>query len=257
MIVLVAVETLVLVLLTLLVAGLLRSHAEILRRLPPQEEDRLDAGSGPAPNLSADSSPPTGPARQPVRAPDIVGTTLQGDPVKIAVSGGGRGTLLAFLSTGCATCGRLWEGLHPARREPTPGGTRTVVVTRDRSTESPSRLRRMAPPDISMVMSSAAWEDYEVPMTPYFVYVGTSGLIEGEGVAEAWPQVLSLLRDALDDAEGAGRPGRPATSGNGGRTGGASGGGPARQRRIDQELQAAGIRPDDPSLYDAGSTTER
>ena len=35
MVALVAVETLLLVLLTLLVAGLLRSHAEILRRLGP------------------------------------------------------------------------------------------------------------------------------------------------------------------------------------------------------------------------------
>src|SRR5436305_980589 len=42
MTVLVACETLLLVLLVLLVAGLLRSHAEILRRLGPPEDDSPD-----------------------------------------------------------------------------------------------------------------------------------------------------------------------------------------------------------------------
>src|SRR3954449_6848514 len=46
--VLVAVETVLLALLVLLVAGLLRSHAEILRRLGPADESAAPGASDPA-----------------------------------------------------------------------------------------------------------------------------------------------------------------------------------------------------------------
>ena len=47
-------------------------------------------------------------------------------------------------------------------------------------------------------MSSQAWEDYGVPLAPYFVLRGRrAGTVEGEGAAESWPQVASLLRDAM------------------------------------------------------------
>jgi hypothetical protein len=100
------------------------------------------------------------------------------------------------------------------------------------------------------VMSSTAWEAYAVPMTPYFVYVGGAGLIEGEGVAEAWPQVLSLLEDALGDTDAAARSGSLPSTGAGPRSGGR--GGPDRERRVDQELRTAGIGLGHPSLYEAG-----
>jgi hypothetical protein len=102
-------------------------------------------------------------------------------------------------------------------------------------------------------------------MTPYFVYVdGASGLIAGEGTAEAWPQVHSLLRDALLDAElAAGRdgssprgvPGGSVASGNGNGRAGSSGA--ARSSRVDEELRAAGIGPAHSSLYGAGEPSDR
>jgi hypothetical protein len=109
--------------------------------------------------------------------------------------------------------------------------------------ESPSRLDELAPPEVPLVMSSAAWEAYRVPMTPYFVHVdGDTGTIAGEGRAETWPQVLSLLRDAAWDGDGRGAWSRR---------------GVARQGRVDAELEVAGILPGHPSLYQAGdpSTT--
>ena len=71
---------------------------------------------------------------------------------------------------------------------------------------------------------------------PYFVHVdGASGEVRGEGTAAAWPQVVSLLRDAIDDADGPSvRSGR------------------ARAQRVDSDLHAAGIGPGHPSLYPGG-----
>src|SRR5262245_43789583 len=132
MTILVATETLLLVLLALLVVGLLRSHAEILRRLgPPQGEG---------------SQPPTvqAPRRDGTRAPDITGTTLDGATVQLGMGEGRRSTLLAFLSSGCLTCERFWSSLAAGEIPAMPGDVRVVAITKDRSQESPSRLRELA-----------------------------------------------------------------------------------------------------------------
>jgi hypothetical protein len=110
-----------------------------------------------------------------------------------------------------------------------------VVVTKDTSHESPSRLRELASPGLRVVMSSRAWDDYDVPVSPYFVHVdGRTGEIAGEGAAERWDQIVSLLRDARDDRTAAAR---RATNG------------PGRILRADVELRAAEVGRDHPSLY--------
>jgi hypothetical protein len=250
-VVLITVETLILILLSLLVAGLLRSHAEILRQLGPPDErsPSTPVTSLPGPPLHA-GNPHLPIPRRGGRAPDIAGESLHGDPVKVAPSAGGRSSLIAFLSSGCATCQGFWDAFRQEVRQPVPGDARLILVTRDSSHESPSRLRDLAPADLPLVMSSAAWESYEVPLTPYFVYVdGATGRIAGEGAAEAWPQIASLVRDALGDADLA-RSAASAPIGNG-----ASSGGMDRLRRADDELRAAGISPGHPSLYTAGDPT--
>jgi hypothetical protein len=230
MTILVAVETLLLVLLALVVVGLLRSHAEILRRLGPPEAGARDSDVL-APGL------PEPPSREGLRhAPKISGMTLGGDGVQVG-SGSGRPMLLAFLSSGCLTCEGFWETFSQAEPPPIPGGARLVAVTKDPSHESPSRLRDLAGDALEVVMSSDAWRQFDVPTSPYFVYVGRDGVILGEGAAASWPQVASLLRDAMGEAEAAGM--RPMTRA----------GGSERARRVDQELAAAGIGPGHPSLY--------
>ena len=227
MVALVAVETVLLLLLAVIVAGLLRSHAEILRRLgPPNDDDsRLD------PSLPR---PPAG-QRAPAIAPDIAGTTLDGQIMQFGMRAGGESTLLAFLSSGCQVCGRFWEEFRASQAPALPGGGRIVILTKDSSHESPSRLRELAPSTLPVLMSSAAWRDYSVPTAPYFVHVdGASGEVRGEGTAAAWPQVVSLLRDAVEDA---------GPRGSGGRD---------RAERVDSDLQAAGIGPGHPSLYPNG-----
>jgi hypothetical protein len=201
---LVAVETVVLALMALLLIGLLRSHAEILRRLPgatdgTDRHEHTGAASASATTTGMDRLPtlpgPRGAGRPVV---DIIGSTLDG--AQLSVSPAKTDTLVAFLSSGCLTCKTFWDGLRADRREPLPQNIRLLVVVKDRDMESPSRLRELAPPDIPVVMSSQAWTDYDVAMSPFFLFVdAASGTVRSEGSAGSWEQVHSLLRDAIED----------------------------------------------------------
>ena len=255
MIYLVAAQTVVLILMAVLVAGLLRSHAETLRRLPAEPGEEPEGQDGGPPELQIVSPPER--EEDDFPAIDVAGATLEGDAMKVSLSAGAPHTLLAFLSSGCLTCANFWHALRPDAREALPGYARPIIVTKDSAYESPSKLRELAPADIPLVMSSTAWEDYSVPVAPYFVYVGEDGQVLGEGAAENWAQITSLFRDALLDLEesertdtAVGEPaeGRSAPAGSRAR--------PARAgERLDDEdetLEAAGVRPGHPSLYPAG-----
>jgi len=214
-------ETVLLVLLVVLVAGLLRSHAEILRRLGPAAAGDEGGAAAAAPPRSANRGDTVLPAA------DIAGATPGGDAIKLSLSGATAApTLLAFLSSGCTTCHRFWEGLAGRRL---PGELRLVVVTHDSSRESLSRLRALAPPGVPVVMSSQAYAEYGIPGAPYFVLVDDG--VRGEGVATTWAALESLLTDAIGDAREAGS---------------AAGG---RGRQIEARLAAAGVAAGDPSLY--------
>ena len=203
----VVIDTVLLVLLCVLVVGLLRSHAEILRRLP--EPDAGDAAVAADPIIELHDTPAIPahlppPRRRPTEARDISGTTLDAEPILVSMRSG-TDTVLAFLSTGCLTCRTFWDGLRTDARH-LPGGPRVVVIVKDPAFESPSKLHELAPADVDVAHSSAAWEDFGVSMSPYFCFVdGSSGEVRSEGSAMSWEQVASLLRDALLDEEVAAR----------------------------------------------------
>ena len=114
--------------------------------------------------------------------------------------------------------------------------TRLVVVAKGPEAESESRLRELAPEGVTLVQSTDAWTDYEVPVSPYFVLVdGPSGAVIGEGSATSWGQVSSLMSQAIADATSV----RRDRLENG-------------EFRSDAELRKAGILPGDPSLYPEG-----
>lgn len=184
MIAIVSVETVLLVLLVVLVAALLRSHAEILRRLGPDGGDALRI-----------PDPPAG-VRTGIDAPEIAGLTPTGDAIKLSLSGGA--TLLAFLSSGCTSCARFWETLGD---HALPAGLQPMIVTRGPDREQRSKLRSIAPAAVPVVMSSEAWEHYGVPGSPYFVMV-EGGEIRGEGVATTWDALSSLVGDAVEEQLG-------------------------------------------------------
>ena len=226
----------VVVLLVFLVAGLLRSHAEILRRLHALDPDGApDRG---APREGTAAAPDLG-LPQPVTqvegraAADRAGTTPAGDAVGVRVGGASHDTVLVFLSSGCTTCHGFWEALRTAEL---PGGARLVVVTKGEEHESPVAVGELAPPGLTVVMSSAAWTDYHVPGSPYLVHVdGPSGTVRGEGTGADWESVRRMLLDAAGDLDQ--RRARKASADA------------AREQEVDDALLSAGIRPGDPSLY--------
>jgi hypothetical protein len=215
MLAVVVVEAVAIVLLGLLVAGLLRSHAEILRRLHD-----LGAGLDEAPRaVSPLPMPGVGQG-----AYDVTGVTPHDEAVAVSVSGVAHDTVLAFLTSGCSTCEQLFS-----ERPTLPANTRLVMVVKDESDESISEVRKLAPTDVPVVMSSQAWVDYGVPGSPYFVHVdGPAGRVRGEGAAQSWRQVSGLIAQALADAKA----------------------GDERETRADAELLAAGIHPGHESLHE-------
>jgi hypothetical protein len=218
------VETALLAVTVVFVVALLRSHAEILRRLATIEGD-----TGQVDQAGPDELARKGAAGGP--APDIVGETLLGDAVKLALGTGSSRTLLAFLSSGCAACGPLWAGLRDGYTP--PDGARLIVVTKGPERESVSRLRALAPVKREVVMSSAAWKSFSVPATPHFVLVdGTAGEILGRGSATSWQQIETLLADSEADRE----PYRVYGTSD-------------RAERAEEALAAAGITAGHPSLY--------
>lgn len=293
---LVIVEGLALLLMAVLIAGLLRSHAEILRKLHDlgASMDPDAGGAGSHAHSSADDPHDLGFPVPPGRAlpsargardaADITGETASRELAHVAVTGVERDTVIAFLSTGCRTCAGLWSTVGDGSRLGLPAGTNLVIVTRSAEDESLGRVQELAPVGVPVLLSTEAWDAYEVPVAPYFVHVdGARGKVIGEGAASSWKQVADLLRDAGSDRRatgsgaGTGKPtlsrrqlfaGRNAVSLSADGIAGAGGahgrtGSPGddtidvtdsspfarREERIDAELRAAGIEPGDPSLY--------
>jgi hypothetical protein len=233
--------------LAVLVLGLLRSHAEILQRLDIREEDGLPERQRLGENGASEDIAVPAEDTRPRRAYDIAGVTLAGDPIKIGVRAYAGNTLLAFLSSGCVVCADFWKEFRSGKRQ-APGDARIVAVTKDATEESPSRLRDLAG-SLDVVMSSAAWEAYEITIAPYFVYVnGITGKVAGEGAARTWAQLKNMIGDAVADEQVLANPSwwrprkrfsraaRPETPAE-------------RDTRATAALVAAGIPFDDPSLY--------
>lgn len=248
MTVLVIALTVAVALLAVLVAGLLRSHAEILRSLHTLGAGREDTAPRGAVDVPFEVRPGVlGPAAMTgTAASDIAGQTPGGDSVQLSVTGSRQDTLLAFLSSGCLTCHGFWERLRAGGPLGLPSGARLVVVTQGAERESATAVAALAGPDLVVVMSTQVWERYEVPGSPYFVLVdGPAGRVAGEGSATSWEQVGRLVSEATGD-----RALSVAAHRHGPGQAGAedAGDGPHREARADRELLAAGITPGHPSL---------
>jgi hypothetical protein len=234
---LVLVETVVLAVLCVLVAGLLRAYGTVLRRL-----HELDGGgAGPR---QFDLLPVTPARPRATAAPefgaahDIAGETLAGELVSARVVDVQHDTLLLFLSSGCASCEAFWTDLGRPGALQLPLGTRLLVVPQSPADEDVATLRAVAPDGLDVILSSEAWREYEVPGSPHVVYVdGPTGRIRGEGTGQSLRQVAELLARSTGDA--AFLTGGPSRK-------------PARDREqeaaVDRELLANGILPGDPRL---------
>jgi hypothetical protein len=131
------------------------------------------------------------------RASDVAGRSPYGTMLSISVVSAGGSTLLAFLTSRCATCSTFWDALA-SRGFRAPSGARIVVVTKGEEAESSTSLRELAPPDVPVVMSSDAWEAYGVTVAPYFAYVhGDSATVVDEVAPDSWDDVVSMSDRAL------------------------------------------------------------
>ena len=237
--------TVAVALLAFLVAGLLRGHAEVLRALH-QLGVELDPSPGQqGPREVAVGAPTVRPTPERPDVHDVIdltGITPGGDVVSLAVSGVKHDTLVAFLTSGCSTCRGFWDALRDGPPE-VPGGARLVAVTRGSEAESPGTIGNLVG-STTVVMSTEAWEHYDIPYAPYFVYIsGPAGRVVGEGVAATWDAVRTLVANAVADGTTSPPP-----------AGGLKPRSRADQRRdlvVDEQLRAAGIEPGDPRLYPA------
>jgi hypothetical protein len=177
MAVLVTTLAVVVALLAVIVAGLLRSHAAIL--------DSLRAGP---------LAPPSTPSRP---ACDLTGVSPAGAAIAISVVDTPGPTVVLFLSSTCTTCGDFWSALSSASRRRALDGTRLVVVTKGPDAENGTRLRSLAPRDVPVLMSTAAWGAYSVSVGPHFVLVdGATGGIVREGPVSTWEDLVSAVEQA-------------------------------------------------------------
>ena len=229
----------VLVLATIFVTALVASYAQLERRV--EQLSSADERSVPIELTTQPAAVPTGVGGASGRAAhDLSGITLGGDARTIATVGVEHTTLLAFLSSGCRTCGRFWETLRSEGPPSIGPTTRLVVLTKGPDEESPTDLRRVAD-GVDFIMTTEAWHDFEIPGTPFFVLVdGPTGRVAGEGTALGWDEVRNLVALGLGDASiltgvdtSAMKPSSDAE----------------RESMVDQILMDAGIFPGDPSLY--------
>ena len=219
---LIVIEGIVIGLLVVLVAGLLRSHAEILRQL-----HALGGGEHPAETFVP---PPRRSGLGPTSLTNLVGPTPDGGTASVALSGSRGYSLLAFLSTTCTSCQPFWQGLSGDLQF---SGARPIVVTKDPGEESPGDIARWSTGKVTTLMSSDAWDAFKVPATPYFALVdNTNASVVGEGSAANWDRVGEMVSRAISDRA---HPLHSSTS--------------ARKADVDEELREAGIEPGDPRLY--------
>ncbi len=263
MTVLLIIQSAVLVLLCILVAGLLRSYATVLQRL-----HELDGGAertAPPPFRTASGvvAPPSGSTRV-ASAPgsgakagrtvsagdrdewgpahDLTGTGLTGEVISIRTVHTDFDTVLVFLSSGCAGCTGFWDDLAHRRERALVGSGRLLVVTKGPEAESVGLLAELCPPGVDLVMSTSGWTDYAVPGSPYVVVVdGPSGRIKGEGSGTSLTQVSGLVHQSLLDgsARNTGPLAKPRSDAD-------------REVDVDRVLLAAGISPGHASLYESG-----
>jgi hypothetical protein len=229
--------TVAVALLGVLVAGLLRANAEMVRAF-----HQMGVNLGPDREASQTIPVSLNPRPTPGRPDsgdviDLAGSTPQGDAVSLALTGVRHDTLVAFLTSGCETCRGFWEAFRDGPAD-VPGGARLVVVTRGSDAESPGAIAALAGggrSSVQVVMSNEAWEHYDIPYAPYFVYVsGPLGRVVGEGVAARWEQVHTLVANAVAD----GTTGRSRSRAD-----------RERDSAVDRALQEAGIGPGDPRLH--------
>jgi hypothetical protein len=245
----VAALTVVVAVLTLFVLGLLRSHAELLRRTADLERERQEPANTPAPDQMPEGVVPAPETIAQTSVSAIEGLDCTLEPYRLAVADVHEPYLLvAFLSTTCLTCLDIWrdvieEGDDARRVEAGDDAASLLIVLKAREFENLGKAAGLAAETpVPVVMSGEAWSELDVPGSPYFALIATrEQRVVGAGSAQSWEQLRSLAGDGMLELSFA-----MGASSNGG--GGARGGYRSIIEREDDDLRRAGIYPGHPSL---------
>jgi hypothetical protein len=244
--------TLAVAVLALFVLGLLRSHAELLRRITELAgRPTADAANGSGSRLETMPEGvlpvPDEVARTPVSK--IGGVDCDLRPYEQRLRDLREQYLLvAFLSTTCLSCLEIWRDIIEAGAEAAPieagdDAAALLLVLKGREEENLGKARALAvDTPVPVILSAEAWAELEVPGSPYFALIDVSGeRVMGAGSAQSWEQLKSLASDAMLELSLATAP--PRRSGNG-----RGGGYRSIIEREDEDLRRAGLHPGDPSL---------
>jgi len=139
---------------------------------------------------------PTGAASADRPAYDLAGVDPSGRLIKVAVLSHPGRTLLAFLAVDCFGCEPFWQGIgDPATLSGSPDLAR-VVVTKGPEAASSAGVEAAAAgvSGVPVVMSDAAWLDYQVLSYPSFLLVDSpSARVVGETMGMGWDDVRAML----------------------------------------------------------------
>lgn len=112
-------------------------------------------------------------------------------------------TLLAFLTTSCASCQPFWEMMADNLFTGVLG-TPLVVVTPSRSMEDERRAKQLVPPGVHLHMGSETWFQYGIGKAGSFVLVRSpvdgpppwqqTGRVLGAADVESPEQLVERLR---------------------------------------------------------------
>lgn len=194
------------VLLAIVVVALARTLTATTRRLSLLErqahrEERHDARARTQATPSGEPRPDA-PAEPEGDAVDIRGADVEGRPSVVPLERTDAPTLLAFLSTSCGICMGIWERLC-AEGLGSATGVVPVVVTKDPAEEDVERIRQLSAAGPTVVLSSEAWDDYEVPGSPYVMLVSAApGSVVAEGTPARWEDLERMASGVGTAGEG-------------------------------------------------------
>jgi hypothetical protein len=237
--------------LTVFVLGLLRSHAELLRRLGELESQTLEAPQErPVP---VDARPlPDGVVARPAEVERASVVAIRGidadlQPFELRIPEAGTAyVLLSFLSTTCLTCLDIWRdiietGAEASQVEGGRDSATVLIVLKGREEENLGKVRALTPDTpVPVVLSADAWTDLSVPGSPYFALIEADGhTVVGAGSAQSWEQLKSLASDAMLELSVVADMAAGTLPSNGYRS---------IIEREDEDLRRGGVFPGDPSL---------
>jgi hypothetical protein len=190
-------------LLAALCVGLLRTNASLTRRVDALEiaaertRRRQSAGSRTETSQESTMESSVGGGADDDDEGGLVsldGTSPDGRPLSVDLQGDDP-QLIAFLSTSCGICTSLWERMQSGALAAESPQLRSVVVTKSASLEDTDRVQELTGAgDVPTVMSTQAWEDYEIPGSPYFLLVGGDPRdVIGEGPVSGWADLSAIV----------------------------------------------------------------